>query len=192
MHKIVLYVLSFLAFCLILVFVYPTLYVYDKIDQKWPVRINRITGKTEVLYLDGWYTLGIYEDEPAETSVVEEETSTEVSKPKISIERIELESDLVPSDTKEVTIEDFTITKLHVTERNITGIIFTDSDEDRSLASIQFELYDKEGNVLPYQPDRKIIGLKPKGNEVFTYPTSYSQNSIGSFRIKLSYTAIKE
>jgi len=31
-------------------FIYPTMYEYDKLDQKYPVKINRITGKTEVLY----------------------------------------------------------------------------------------------------------------------------------------------
>lgn len=39
---------------LILSFVYPTIYRYDKYDQKIPVRINRITGKAEMLFLNGW------------------------------------------------------------------------------------------------------------------------------------------
>ncbi|MDB5056173.1 MAG: hypothetical protein JWM44_4223 [Bacilli bacterium] len=43
-----------LALILVLTFVYPTLYRYDKYDQKIPVRINRITGKTEMLYSTGW------------------------------------------------------------------------------------------------------------------------------------------
>lgn len=39
---------------IIAIFVYPTLYQYDKFDQKIPVRINRLTGKTELLYPTGW------------------------------------------------------------------------------------------------------------------------------------------
>lgn len=35
-------------------FVYPTMYKYDKFDQRIPVKINRITGKTEFLYAQGW------------------------------------------------------------------------------------------------------------------------------------------
>jgi len=38
----------------VFVYIYPTVYRYDKYDQKIPVRINRITGKTELLYAYGW------------------------------------------------------------------------------------------------------------------------------------------
>jgi hypothetical protein len=33
---------------------WPTLYRYDKIGGKSPVRINRLTGHTEILYASGW------------------------------------------------------------------------------------------------------------------------------------------
>jgi hypothetical protein len=33
---------------------WPTLYRYDKIGGKSPVRINRLTGYTEILYGSGW------------------------------------------------------------------------------------------------------------------------------------------
>ena len=33
---------------------WPTLYRYDKIGGKLPVRINRLTGYTEILYKSGW------------------------------------------------------------------------------------------------------------------------------------------
>jgi len=49
---------SALLFVLILVaFVWPTLYRYDRIksvDEEAPVRINRFTGTAEVLAHDGW------------------------------------------------------------------------------------------------------------------------------------------
>lgn len=34
--------------------VYPTLYKYDKLEQKYPVKINRITGEAQILRGDGW------------------------------------------------------------------------------------------------------------------------------------------
>jgi hypothetical protein len=33
---------------------WPTLYQYDKIGGKLPVRINRLTGYTEILFASGW------------------------------------------------------------------------------------------------------------------------------------------
>lgn len=55
---------------LISTFIYPTIYRYDKYDQKIPVRINRITGKTEMLNYDGWLVVGIKkESKELETSV---------------------------------------------------------------------------------------------------------------------------
>ncbi|TKH43056.1 hypothetical protein C1I60_16180 [Paenibacillus terrae] len=35
-------------------FIYPTMYKYDKLDQKYPVMINRLTGETKILTQDGW------------------------------------------------------------------------------------------------------------------------------------------
>lgn len=35
-------------------FIYPGMYKYDKLNQKYPVQINRITGETKVLTADGW------------------------------------------------------------------------------------------------------------------------------------------
>lgn len=48
---------TFLTFVLVVVitFIYPTIYRYDKYDQRIPVRINRITGHTEMLNYNGWF-----------------------------------------------------------------------------------------------------------------------------------------
>ena len=43
-----------IIFLTIAVFVYPTIYKYDKLDQKYPVKINRITGDAQVLTMKGW------------------------------------------------------------------------------------------------------------------------------------------
>jgi hypothetical protein len=40
------------------IFVWPGIYQYDKMNQKWPVRINRFTGTTEVLGQNGWSKIG--------------------------------------------------------------------------------------------------------------------------------------
>ena len=52
--ELVRYVALLIGLMIIVIFVYPTLYQYDKYDQKIPVRINRLTGKTELLYPTGW------------------------------------------------------------------------------------------------------------------------------------------
>ncbi|MBE0336426.1 hypothetical protein [Paenibacillus sp. 23TSA30-6] len=35
-------------------FIYPTMYKYDKLNQKYPVMINRLTGEAKILTQDGW------------------------------------------------------------------------------------------------------------------------------------------
>jgi len=52
--EIVRYSAILILVILIGLFVYPTVYKYDKLEQKYPVRINRITGNTEVLRNNGW------------------------------------------------------------------------------------------------------------------------------------------
>lgn len=42
-------------------FIYPGIYKYDKLNQKYPVKINRITGETQVLYSDGWRNMDGYD-----------------------------------------------------------------------------------------------------------------------------------
>ncbi|MEK5479887.1 hypothetical protein NYE70_23600 [Paenibacillus sp. FSL R5-0407] len=59
-NKIALYFLSVLSLALIFVFVYPGVYKYDKLNQKYPVKINRFTGKTQILYSDGWADVSEY------------------------------------------------------------------------------------------------------------------------------------
>lgn len=39
-------------------FVYPTLYKYDKLEQNYPVKINRLTGDAEILSSEGWINVG--------------------------------------------------------------------------------------------------------------------------------------
>ncbi|MCT2196193.1 hypothetical protein M3G15_13705, partial [Paenibacillus sp. p3-SID1389] len=53
----------FIVFCIAAfgLFIYPGLYKYDKLQQKYPVKINRITGETQVLFNDGWRKMDGYD-----------------------------------------------------------------------------------------------------------------------------------
>lgn len=53
------------ALILFSIFIYPTLYKYEKLDQKTPVKINRITGSTELLTSNGWVSV----DDPSNTEM---------------------------------------------------------------------------------------------------------------------------
>lgn len=54
-------IIQFVAICIFValfgVFIYPGVYKFDKFDQKNPVKINRITGHTQVLIGDSWLTV---------------------------------------------------------------------------------------------------------------------------------------
>ncbi|WP_054954993.1 hypothetical protein [Paenibacillus dakarensis] len=47
---------ALIPLCIVLfgVFIYPTIYKFDKLEQKFPVKINRITGETKILTDQGW------------------------------------------------------------------------------------------------------------------------------------------
>ncbi|GAA0382715.1 hypothetical protein [Paenibacillus motobuensis] len=57
MKRIYLFSLCFVLIISFGIFIYPGLYKYDKFNQKTLVKINRITGNTQILYADGWRTV---------------------------------------------------------------------------------------------------------------------------------------
>lgn len=61
MKKYIIYLLVPVSVVLFGLFVYPTLYKYDKLDQNKPVMINRLTGETKILTSEGWVDSGQYE-----------------------------------------------------------------------------------------------------------------------------------
>lgn len=61
MKKYILYLAVPVSIVLFGLFVYPTLYKYDKLDQNKPVMINRITGEAKILTSEGWVESGQYE-----------------------------------------------------------------------------------------------------------------------------------
>lgn len=57
------YLCILIGICLFGIFIYPTLYKFDKLDQKTPVKINRLTGETEILTSTGWKSLEVSQTE---------------------------------------------------------------------------------------------------------------------------------
>lgn len=53
-NKSLTYLLVFLSIIAFGIFIYPGIYKYDKLNQKYPVQINRLTGETKVLTHNGW------------------------------------------------------------------------------------------------------------------------------------------
>lgn len=92
--------------------VWPTLYHFDRMDlgpgQSFPVRINRITGSTEILYPSGWRAPS---QEPNRTEPARDLTADELQKldGRASLDRFgKLEFDLYNGTdlyVKEVTVE---------------------------------------------------------------------------------------
>lgn len=72
-------------------FVYPTLYKYDKLDQRYPVKINRITGDAHVLRGESWEKVN------NETTVSEIEKIRQDIETKIENEREAVKDDVVSS-----------------------------------------------------------------------------------------------
>lgn len=78
------------------VLVWPGLYHYDKLDQKLPVKINRITGDTQVLTSKGWMKLGDYQPpapKPPEPPKENEGFAIFDKKPSLAVENTKAESE---------------------------------------------------------------------------------------------------
>ena len=172
-------------------FAYPTLYKYDKLDQKYPVRINRITGKTEVLTLRGWIEMKNYsitqnnQQEPTQASSV---TKTNMENAASKIERHTLKSDLFDINTNEIEIGEITkISKIHFNEYYVTGEVTNISNEKIEVMSIGLEVFDKNENIIANQPDHKslITILNPGESKIFQINLKQNSKTIGKFRIEV-------
>ena len=75
------YLLFLIPLCIIAfgIFVYPTMYKYDKLDQSMPVMINRITGDTKILTEDGWENAGDYKRAAKEMEEYKDQIMKEIS-----------------------------------------------------------------------------------------------------------------
>lgn len=145
--------------------VYPTIYRYDKMDQKWPVRINRITGTAEMLSTRGWEKLSNNDDaaKPAQA-------------------KLSKQTEQISRNTKEIVIDDnVKLINLNVNERNgITGEILNNSNQQIAVDTISFTGYDAQGNVLSAQP-----GFLTLSSIYIDAKQTYSFNAYGADTSKL-------
>lgn len=78
MKKYIIYLVIPVSILLFGLFVYPTLYKYDKLDQKKPVMINRITGEAKILTSEGWVESGQYESAAKEMRSYRDEINARI------------------------------------------------------------------------------------------------------------------
>lgn len=135
---------------LIFIFIYPTIYRYDKYEEKIPIRINRITGKTEMFSADGW-------QEPNDGS-------------KANSSQITFQSDEIDLKQKDLKIGDLEIRKINLSKTDLTAEIINLSKKTITLSSVAANLYDKNGSALIVQPISKLFysDLKPNETTVFS------------------------
>jgi hypothetical protein len=64
---------------IVAIFIYPTLYRYDKLNQKIPVRINRITGTAAMLDTDGWKEMKSDTPQPTEMEAFKSQVESQIN-----------------------------------------------------------------------------------------------------------------
>jgi len=101
-------------------FIWPGMYEYDKMDQKWPVRINRLTGETEVLIQEGWFPLGKAGIDKQAQNDPTDIPAEELKKIDLRLKYNEMMSALNPN---QVTVRELTGTLYNGTERTIGELI---------------------------------------------------------------------
>jgi len=117
---------------------WPTLYRYERIGGEFPVRINRFTGYTEILYMSGW-----------ERGV----SNTEIREiPKEEISKIEIRGST--SDTG----IDYKLDVYNGTNWTIRKIKLS-----IKLSDANNKLYEKMANIRPFSTDSCSIKLMYSG-----------------------------
>lgn len=148
------------------IFVWPGIYKYDKMNQKWPVRINRITGTAEVLYQSGWQEVGNQAAGP---------------------QYMAIQSKLINIADTHVEMDGFTIDKLS-TANGIAGEIINTSNQTESISGISLDTYDVSGKPINSPIVWFSATLKP--NETANFTTS-EPRGLGSYKIKINYSLQK-
>lgn len=101
-------------------FIWPGMYEYDKMDQKWPVRINRLTGETEVLIPDGWVPLG-------KAGIDQQAQNDHANVPEEELQKIDLRlkyNEIMSAyNPNQVLVRELSGTLYNGTERMITELI---------------------------------------------------------------------
>jgi hypothetical protein len=154
-----------LCICLFGIFVYPTMYKYDKLDQKYPVKINRITGETTVLTGKGWQNAEDYNSAAEEMSRYKDQIIAEIESQNESIKAdvlLTIQEELDVIAEKQASIA--TRPGNEVSEPADENIeeVSTDSVEGERSDENFFELGDTKDTVKKIMgvPD-SIIGAEP-------------------------------
>lgn len=154
-----------LCICLFGIFIYPTLYKYDKLDQKYPVKINRITGETAVLTGRGWENADDYNSAAEEMSRYKDQIIAEIESQNESIKEdvlltIQEELDFIAE--KQASIATRPGNELSEPADENIEEVSTDSVEGERSDENSFELGDTKDTVKKIMgvPD-SIIGAEP-------------------------------
>lgn len=175
-NKIGFYVSIIVVIFLFGILFYPTLYRYDKLDQRYPVKINRITGKTEVLTDKGWNLVeNITEDKMASLR-------TELMN-KLDADRKGLKDEI--SEQVTTTIKDDILSKVK-DDLNKTNTEITQYKKFELDPTNYFTI----GSTM--EDVKKIMGVPTSSGETYLISGKYMQWTYGSSTVIFSNNKVKE
>ncbi|MBM4302353.1 MAG: hypothetical protein FJ121_12660 [Deltaproteobacteria bacterium] len=146
---------------------WPTLYRYDKIGGKLPVRINRLTGYTEILYGSGWKRV-----------VSEKEYQ---SMPKEEIAKIETRGNFDGT-------EDYKFNIYNGTDWTIKKIKLSIGLNDGNGKNIWRRIYETTADIRPYRTSSCSIKLMDYASRIGLFdeflPVDNSQKRVSEVRLE--------
>ncbi|WP_438351566.1 hypothetical protein ACP8HI_13545 [Paenibacillus sp. FA6] len=122
LNKMSTYLLVILCIAAFGLFIYPGIYKYDKLNQKFPVKINRLTGETQVLYNDGWSDMGGYDS----AAIKMEKYKDEI------VQMLDNQSMQIKNEVIELAKEELIEIKQEVINQPVTRTIDFDSVRNRN------------------------------------------------------------
>jgi hypothetical protein len=159
-------------------FVYPTLYKYDKLNQRFPVKINRITGTTEVLTPTGWEEMS-KPDKPSisEMDSLRNELYATLQRDREQIKREiinEIKSQIIAevSNDLKVVKEEITAYKQYELDPNNSFTLGSTKDEVKKIMGIPTSILDLYGEDIWYYGRSEV---KFKNNKVVSW-SDYQKN----------------
>lgn len=161
-----------LCICLFGLFIYPTMYKYDKLDQKYPVKINRITGETQVLTGRGWQSAEDYNRAAEEMSAYKDEILGQIDAQNEEIKNQVIEE--IRSQIDEIKSE-------VASNQTTSGELYDAYREARGLTLTEEETAPVEGFSKGDTPEKvkEIMGTPDSIYEVGPFETwGYGSSSI--------------
>lgn len=177
MKKYILYLLVPVSIVLFGLFVYPTLYKYDKLDQNKPVMINRLTGETKILTSEGWVKSGQYESAAKEMQAYKDEIMIRVDSLSDEVRDKVLES--ISNDIQALKDEATQVAVAEIEQENIQqaeikrfkkGSTMEEVEESMGTADSvskvgPFETWNYGFSVVKFE-DGKVSGWENRGNNL--------------------------